>query len=1283
MIKKSVLLLLLQLTVLGVSATTYYARVSGNWATASTWSTSSCTGAASSTTPTASDNVVICSGKTVTMNANPGNCLSLTVNGTLNYTAVRTLNIGTGGLTLSNGASLTGTSAGILAVSGLVSVPAGASATLGGITLTANGGLTVSGTLTCNNTGGTKTFAFLTLNSGSTFSSTVAETYAITGNLTTTAAAISGGTTSSFTVGGDFVVNSGTTNFNAGSINVSGSTTVSGNLTWGGTTGTKTLNDITINTGGTWNNSASESFTVSGSISNSGTFTAGNSSTYTCTGTGKTFSGTLVIRRLTINGSYTNNGTITCAVRFRGSGTLTQGASSTLNITCRANRFTLSALVASATGNTVNYGRSGGVSNQTVKSVSGGYYNLTASGAGTKTLAAATTVLGNLLISGVTLASSNNALTVGGNFTNNGTYTQGTSTVTMNGGTAQSIGGTTATTFYKLSITNTASTVTAATNFSVSNTLAVSSNAVLAPGSTIIISGTGTLNGTGTVRVTRIASTPDFLSQYTIANKTLSGLTVDYTGAGNQNVNALNYGSLSISTNGTRTVTFPSSTVGVSNVFSPTAITTSYVITGNTVNFNGTIAQTIPAFNYNNLTSSSSGSRTLAATGTIGVAAVFTVGTNAYTTTGSTVNFNGTSSQTIPAFNYYNLTSSSSGARVLASTGTVGVAGAFTPGTNGYTITNNTMNFNGSGGQSIPAFTYNNLVLSGSGSETLSGNIIVNTDLTITSNLDVSSSNYSINIQRNWIKNGSFTAQNGTVTFDGAQAQTLAGSGSVSSFENLVINNTSGGVKLISGSYQVTGALTMNNGNFNANGITMTLVSTASKTARIAPVAGTASISGNFVVQRFLSSRLQSPTASHWSDLASPVQASTMADWGNELYFSYPHTPPTIYSNVLAYDETLDDYVGVTAATALAPGQGFEISLTDDASLTAFSNTTLTTVGVPNQGTQNLSSKISYNNAGNNLVGNPFASSVAWNAIYSASSGIMNTYDEFDCNAGTYTTFGAGSEIGAGQGFWVYTTSPSATLIVPESAKTTSSNSSVRSMDLSMFALKLSYQNENLPLSHTLKIGRADGASNDFDENDHPFRKSPMKAAPSITCMAGDKELSWDMLNSDVSELTLPLITRVGTSGDYTLAAMNTAAFADFKCITLEDKFSAHLYDLKSESVSCTMNVSDSPNRFVLHLSKSANCMEEQRAAMKPADISDLVTVSTTEQGSNITCRFSELQHLQIEVIDLLGQEIIPLRELELSEGTVELNLPDSFSGIYLIKISGTAGDYVQKCFKR
>ncbi|MCL4482145.1 MAG: hypothetical protein M1445_05945, partial [Bacteroidetes bacterium] len=125
----------------------------------------------------------------------------------------------------------------------------------------------------------------------------------------------------------------------------------------------------------------------------------------------------------------------------------------------------------------------------------------------------AAAVCNNITINtGATLTiTGSNTLTVGGNWTNNGAFTPGTSTVTFNGTTAQAIGGTTATSFSGITVSNTIASLTANTNFSATGTLTVNSGSVLSPAPAVIVSGTGgTLTGSGTVEVTRITATPDF-----------------------------------------------------------------------------------------------------------------------------------------------------------------------------------------------------------------------------------------------------------------------------------------------------------------------------------------------------------------------------------------------------------------------------------------------------------------------------------------------------------------------------------------------------------------------------------------------------------------------------------------------------------------------------------------------------------------------------------------------------------------------------------------------------
>ncbi len=128
--------------------------------------------------------------------------------------------------------------------------------------------------------------------------------------------------------------------------------------------------------------------------------------------------------------------------------------------------------------------------------------------------------------------------------------------------------------------------------------------------------------------------------------------------------------------NGTGNVTMTGGTLQMAknNTLLP-ELTGTYSLTGGTVIFygNGTTGatgpQTIRAVNYYNLTSSSTGGRTLSSAGVTGIANVLTPGTNTYTVTGSSVDFNGTVAQNIPGLkvsaypylNQYNILTVSNG----------------------------------------------------------------------------------------------------------------------------------------------------------------------------------------------------------------------------------------------------------------------------------------------------------------------------------------------------------------------------------------------------------------------------------------------------------------------------------------------------------------------------------------------------------------------------------------------------------------------------------------------
>ncbi|GJQ20529.1 MAG: hypothetical protein HBSIN02_08840 [Bacteroidia bacterium] len=552
--------------------------------------------------------------------------------------------------------------------------------------------------------------------------------------------ATTGGTT---TVNGTFSVVSGTTAISGVTFAANGPTVIDGTLNITGAAGTKTFaGPVTLNAGAVWNNSANEAVTFQNGLTHNGTtFTAGTG-VHTFDTNSQAISGSspLTIPSVTITGvTLTNNATLTVSTALAGTGELVNASAGVLNINFTGTP-SLTTLTASAPGNTVQYGAAGA---QTIKVPSGStYHHLVLATSGAKTAGGALTVNGDLTQSGSASFNAGTSLThtLAGSWILNTTAatpfsftTASTIVFTTPSPPAQTtIGGTTTATIAlnNLTINNTAG-VAVNENISFQTgtapTLTVASGATLTPAATAIISGTtGTLTGGGTVKVTRTAVTADFLSQYTIATKDLSSLIVDYDATGAQTVNALNYFGLTIQgSRGANSVTLQSGTIGVSGAFTPAATFTSggYAVTGNTVDFNGGGAQTVPAFGYNNLTLSNAGTKTFA-TGTAGILGVFTIAGSAVadaTSNITTVNYNGTGAQAVLPINYHHLLLSGSGTKTFSS-GTTGIAGDFTFGgtaTADATTNTSTIDFNGSGNQSVPAIDYYALAFSNAGTKTL------------------------------------------------------------------------------------------------------------------------------------------------------------------------------------------------------------------------------------------------------------------------------------------------------------------------------------------------------------------------------------------------------------------------------------------------------------------------------------------------------------------------------------------------------------------------------------
>ncbi|MBO3697613.1 T9SS type A sorting domain-containing protein [Roseivirga sp. E12] len=279
---------------------------------------------------------------------------------------------------------------------------------------------------------GTRNITNLTLQGSGQLDWTANRRLNVSGDLTMSGTSSLTGTSNNqrIDVTGNFGITSGTATIGGIRFNEFGTTTIDGTLSFSSATGTKTFTNITVNSGGTWDNgNVTEVFNIDGSIVHNGDTWNGCSNTtgcrYTFRTNGSTISGsdTVYITDIRVNNgvTLTNNGLLVVTDNIDGAtapitGVFVNGSTGVLNL--RDNgayselTFTLNTV-----GNTVIYD---GTGNENI--TLGPFYNLTVNKPNATTRVdvnlADATVNNNLTLTrGRMRLQSANTLTVSGNLT--------------------------------------------------------------------------------------------------------------------------------------------------------------------------------------------------------------------------------------------------------------------------------------------------------------------------------------------------------------------------------------------------------------------------------------------------------------------------------------------------------------------------------------------------------------------------------------------------------------------------------------------------------------------------------------------------------------------------------------------------------------------------------------------------------------------------------------------------------------------------------------------------
>jgi len=715
-------------------ATDFYAVSNGNINSAATWA-NSCGGVGGFGVPGAGDNAYICSGVTVTVNA------SLAVNnlylqgGTLNFTTNnRTLNINND-LIVSNSNTITGNAATrVLNITGSLTILSGASLNIAGQTVNVAGDVLVDGTLVISNATGAKTFSSnLILGAGGFLSYTAAETITLSGNLITSAgSSITGTATGILNVGTNMQVLSG------------GKTTIGRlTLTIGGTTSISDTLELNVNTG-------IKTFVGKVSVNSGGAWI----STTVTTNTNLIFRDGITNNATSFeagactfntNDQNLDGGTamsFTSAVRIAGAITVTNQISDGITIS-----GSLNGTVAGSTWendvNSVLYYRNAAAPMATgTLSVSASpntvYYDLN----------------GAQAVKGVTY--DNLIISSGGTKTLNATATVNDDLI-INSGVSFNPAG---------------------YNFTVSDTTMIYGTFAdgTAAGTTnlqyVELNG-GTING-GQTGIVNILDDFDIINgDGTIGRVALTVSGITTVGSGR---------TLTLSNiNGAKT--FADKVVNDGIWVSTTITTAANLVFQSGIENNGT-SFSAGAATFNTNDQDISGSTSLSFSSSVIITGAITITnqiSDGITISGS---LNGTVAGStwendVNSILYYRNTA------VPMATGTLTVSAS-----------PSTVYYNLAGAQAVKGTVYDNLILSTSGTKTLSSSIVVEGDLSISGTAVLAVGTYDINIAGNWNNSSTaadpFTQGTRTVTFDGTSAQTINNTGDSdgTSFYNLVIDNT-------------------------------------------------------------------------------------------------------------------------------------------------------------------------------------------------------------------------------------------------------------------------------------------------------------------------------------------------------------------------------------------------------------------------------------------------------------------------------------------------------------
>ncbi len=539
--------------------------------------------------------------------------------------------------------------------------------------------------------------------------------------------------------------------------------------------------------------------------------------------------------------------------------------------------------------------------------------------------------------------------------------------------------------------------------------------------------------------------------------------------------------------------------------------------------------------------------------------------------------------------------------------------------------------------------------------------------------------------------NGAVDFTDGDFTIAGNIGQEINGDGMSHDFHNIVVENTSlNDVVFTNGNFVLNATLTPNNGSMvidNAGGGSFTVNSTSGNTSgRIGIMNPSFSITGDVTVKRFLPAGVADERT-----ISSPVIGANLSEWDSDIEISGTGFPDGCafsgggcYFSCKRYNggSFAGSYIDVTNPNEpLENGTGYELFLGDD--LNTFSGATLSSTGGLRD--HNDFSIVSPQiKPGWNIMGNPYASPISFNAI--VTSHIGNYFYIYDAATGSYQWYDGSSNtssipefnngiLAIGQGVWIFGGGvPS--INFKQLQKTSSIGTFIRSSQVDK-SFNLELTQEGTTYKNVVNVDFNEEAFDGKDSLDMKAFTIGSQKSSSIFISLDEGLLAKNYLNTDGRDKIVDLSVKILNDDYYTITATNLENVLNYTNITLVDLATNELIDLRKTGYTFyAIEDDETRERFQLILSNETlgdgnnSFFSTSIEGIDITQIGNAIDINSDEEINGVS---------QVLVTNLLGQDVLFTESLQIQKGVNMVYLPEELKGFYLVTVRSSIGVVTKK----